>query len=70
MSRQKETLQERLRFTAQMGIPDFTNCVHNEIMASIEVSDEGHIVSRIDTRKAFRRKVKGLYRELRKAEKA
>lgn len=31
------------------------NCIHNEIMAAIEVNDEGEIVSRIERRKKFRR---------------
>ena len=34
------------------------NHIHNEIMASIEVNDEGQIVARLNERKRFRRKMK------------
>jgi len=41
------------------------NCIHNEIMAAIEVSDEGKIVARLAERKIFRRKWKVAYKNIR-----
>ncbi len=43
------------------------NHIHNEIMAAIEVNDEGTIVARLKDRKAFRRWWVGAYRKMRKA---
>jgi hypothetical protein len=40
------------------------NCIHNEIMAAIQVNDEGKIIERLEYRKKFRRHLK----KLRKAE--
>lgn len=42
------------------------NCVHNEIMAAIQVTDEGEIVARLHDRKAFRRKMKNAYSSIRR----
>lgn len=36
------------------------NCVHNEIVAAIEVTDEGEIIARLRERKGQRRKIKAL----------
>ncbi len=36
------------------------NCIHNEIMAAIQVNDEGRIIERLDYRKKFRRHLKKL----------
>ncbi len=36
------------------------NCVHNEIMAAIQVNDEGKIIERLEYRKKFRRHLKKL----------
>jgi hypothetical protein len=41
------------------------NCTHNEIMAAIEVSDEGRIVARLRNRKEHRRKIKAAYKKVR-----
>lgn len=41
------------------------NCVHNEIMAAIEVNDEGQIVARLQDRKAFRRRSKAAWKKIR-----
>lgn len=38
-------------------------CTVNEIMAAIEISDEGQIVARLRDRKARRRKIKAAYRK-------
>lgn len=38
------------------------NCVHNEIIAAIQVNDAGEIVERIDRRKRFRRKMKAAFK--------
>lgn len=40
-------------------------CVINEILAAISVSDEGQILTRLASRKRFRRKSKRAYREMR-----
>lgn len=42
------------------------NCVHNEIMAALEVTDEGQIIARLRDRKQFRRKIKAIYTKVRK----
>jgi hypothetical protein len=36
------------------------NCVHNEIMAALEITDEGKIVARLRERKEHRRKIKAI----------
>jgi hypothetical protein len=41
------------------------NSVHNEIMAAIEVNDEGRIVARLKRRKEHRRKIKAAYMKIR-----
>src|SRR3990167_11002222 len=41
------------------------NSVYNEIMAAIEVSDEGKIIVRLQERKVFRRKIKKMYSAVR-----
>jgi hypothetical protein len=38
------------------------NCIHNEIIAAIEVTDEGEIIARIADRKKRRRK--GYYKKI------
>lgn len=43
------------------------NHIYNEIMAAIEVNEEGQIVARLNQRKAFRRKWVSVYNKLRKA---
>lgn len=40
------------------------NCVHNEIIAAIQVSDEGEIIARLAERKAFRRKIKAAWSKI------
>lgn len=41
------------------------NHIHNEIMAAIEVNDEGQIVMRLKERKDFRRKINAIYKKMR-----
>lgn len=41
------------------------NCIHNEIMAAIQVTDEGEIVARMQERKQFRRQWTAAYRKIR-----
>lgn len=41
------------------------NCVHNEIMAAVQVTDAGEISIRLHERKAHRRKIKAAYRKMR-----
>lgn len=42
------------------------NCVYNEIMAALDVTDEGQIIARLDTRKKFRREIKKIYTGVRR----
>lgn len=42
------------------------NTIYNEIMAAIEVNDEGRIVARLQDRKKFRRWWTAAYRKIRK----
>jgi hypothetical protein len=42
------------------------NCIFNEIMAAIEVNDEGQITARLKDRKKFRREWTAAYRKIRK----
>lgn len=42
------------------------NTVCNEIMAAIEVNDEGRITARLQERKTHRRKIKAAYQKIRK----
>jgi Ni/Fe-hydrogenase subunit HybB-like protein len=41
------------------------NCIYNEIMAAIDVSDEGEIIARLRDRKKLRREWKAAWRKLR-----
>jgi len=41
------------------------NTIYNEIMAAIDVDDEGQIITRLKDRKDFRRKWTAAYRKLR-----
>lgn len=41
------------------------NCIYNEIMAALEVTDEGQIVARLRERKKFRRKIERAYSKIR-----
>lgn len=42
------------------------NCIYNEIMAAIEVTDEGKVIARLKDRKKFRRWWVNTYRKLRR----
>lgn len=42
------------------------NTIHNEIMAAIEINDEGQIVARLRERKEHRRKIKAAYKNFRR----
>lgn len=44
------------------------NCVFNEIMAAVDVSDIGRIEARLKDRQASRRKQKAAYRKLREGD--
>lgn len=41
------------------------NCIHNQIMAAIEVNDAGEIAARLETRKKFRRQWTAAWRKIR-----
>lgn len=43
------------------------NCVYNEIIAAIDVNDEGKIIARLRERKIHRRKIGDFYRKIRHA---
>ena len=43
-------------------------CVFNEIMAALETTDEADILTRLERRRAFRRKWKAAYRKMREAD--
>lgn len=45
------------------------NCIFNEIMAAIEVTDEGKVIARLRDRKKFRRWWVNAYRALRRDKK-
>lgn len=42
------------------------NCIHNQIMAALEVTEEGAIRARLQDRKKFRREWLATYRKIRK----
>ncbi len=42
-------------------------CIQNEIMAAIQVNEQGQIISRLNERKKFRKKVAKVYSDLRKS---
>lgn len=50
--------------TAKLSI---RNCVHNEIMAALEVNEASAIRDRLEARKVFRRKMLKAYRDIRKS---
>lgn len=41
------------------------NCIHNQIMAAIEITDEGEIRARLQDRKHFRRRWTAAWRKIR-----
>ena len=41
------------------------NCIYNQIMAAIEVTDEGKVIARLRNRKKFRREWTAMYRKIR-----
>lgn len=41
------------------------NCVYNEIMAAIQVNDEGEIIARLQDRKVSRRRWKAQWKKIR-----
>lgn len=43
------------------------NCIYNEIMAALEVTDEGKIIARLQERKTWRRKYKAMWKKIRSA---
>lgn len=43
------------------------NHIYNQIMAAIEVTDEGQVVARLRDRKKFRREWVGTYRKIRRS---
>lgn len=55
---------EAVAGTAKLSI---RNCVHNEIMAALEVNEASAIRDRLDARKVFRRKMLKAYRDIRKS---
>lgn len=39
------------------------NCIHNQIMAALEVNEEGAIIARLQERKEWRRKFKAMWKK-------
>lgn len=48
--------------TARLSV---RNCVHNEIMAALEINDVEAIRARLEERKRHRRKINAMYRKVR-----
>ena len=53
----KTMYQEAFAHLPSSGLLSVRNCVFNEIIAAIEVSDEGQIIARLQDRKTHRRKL-------------
>lgn len=41
------------------------NGIYNQIMAALEVTEEGKIIARLQERKVFRRKINAMYKKIR-----
>lgn len=57
---------EAVKAASSTFLLSLRNHVYNEIMASLELTQEGAIRERIDQRKKFRRELKAQYRKIRK----
>jgi hypothetical protein len=55
-----------VKATSRNMLLSVRNCVHNEIIAAIQVTDEGKIVARLDERRGARRKIKAAWKNTRK----
>lgn len=42
------------------------NCVYNQIMAALEITDEGAILRNLERRKKHRREINAIYRKIRR----
>lgn len=58
---------EAIKSTSSTFKLSVRNCIHNQIMAAIEVTEEGQIRARLRDRKKFRREWTAAYRKIRKA---
>lgn len=58
---------EAIKATSSTFTLSLRNHIYNEIMAAIEVTDEGKVVARLADRKSFRRWWTAAYRKLRKS---
>ncbi len=58
---------EAIKATSSTFKLSIRNCIHNQIMAAIEVNDAGQIAARLKDRKNFRREWTGAYRKMRAA---
>jgi hypothetical protein len=56
---------EAIKATSSTFKLSVRNSIYNEIMAAIEVTDEGAIVARLKDRKKFRREWTAAYRKIR-----
>jgi hypothetical protein len=56
---------EAVKATSSTFLLSVRNSIHNEIMAAIEVNDQGQIRARIKDRKKFRREWKAAYKKIR-----
>lgn len=55
---------ENVASTAKLSI---RNCVHNQIMAALEISDEGKIIARLQERARFRKRQRAIWKKIRAA---
>ena len=56
---------EAVKATSSTFRLSLRNHIYNQIMAAIEVTDEGEIIARINDRKKFRREWKAAWKKLR-----
>lgn len=57
---------EAIKATSSTFKLSVRNNIHNQIMAALEVTDEGAIMARLTDRKKFRRHLLEMYRKVRK----
>lgn len=61
-----ETMYPKAVAAASSTFPlSVRNCVYNQIIAAIQVNDEGQIIERLNRRKKFRREQKAAWKKIR-----
>ena len=56
---------DAVAYTSKTLLISVRNSIYNEIMAAIQVNDEGKIIARLEGRKTFRRRQKAAYKKIR-----